>query len=87
MLASSLEDKSSASSTLAYCPICYSPYNLTSNKPLLVCPNRHGMCKICLLTLRNNLRCPFCRQDIHLDSIRLNRTLMDYLEAVSRKGS
>lgn len=45
------------------------------------------MCKKCLLSIKSNPRCPFCRETILLSSIRVNKTVMDYIEAKSRKGS
>ena len=68
---------SSALTLNGYCNICYSPYDATECKPLLICPNDHTTCKPCLLAFKANLRCPFCRADIYLDKIRLNYAALE----------
>ena len=75
---------SSVLSINGYCNICYSPYDSTDFKPLLICSNDHTTCKHCLLAIKVNLRCPFCRADIHLHKIRLNSTALDQAAVKSR---
>jgi len=56
-----------------FCSICYNSYDFDKKKPLLICEKDHTICKMCLLAIRERLRCPFCRSAIHLDRIRVSK--------------
>lgn len=87
MIRATITPYSSSLSSRGYCNICYNPYDLEHYKPLLICRNDHSVCKACLLAIKQRLRCPFCREAVALDRIRINRAAVDLLIAKSRKGS
>ncbi len=68
---------SSSASCMGYCNICYQRYDDSSNKPLLICRQNHLICKTCMVAIRDRLRCPFCREDIDIHRIRVDRQLIE----------
>ena len=59
------------------CTICFERYNMAYKKPYLINPCGHTYCKTCLDNLSAR-KCPVCRGNI--DSIIINRTVLDILE-------
>lgn len=68
---------SSSISSQGYCNICYNQYDFEENKPLLICSQDHSICRECLRAIRRNLKCPFCREIIRINRIRLNKVALE----------
>lgn len=60
------------------CNICRIVFNCTTNLPLIICSNHHSLCSKCLLSLRNELRCPFCRDIIDIDKISIKPQVNEF---------
>ena len=84
MIQASLSPYSSMLSSNGFCNICYNSYDMLEHKPLLICSNDHSVCKQCLMSIRRRLKCPFCRAEVRLHRIRLNKEAVFLAKAKSR---
>jgi hypothetical protein len=66
------------------CPICFQPYDRSSRLPLLLCTNRHTICKHCTEQLTLKFDCPFCREHITSGRLALNKDIYRLLTDASR---
>ena len=61
------------------CQICTELFNTKERCPMVMCPNFHTTCKMCLDGLKTKV-CPYCKEEFDPALARKNRTLFDIIE-------
>jgi hypothetical protein len=68
------------------CHICACPYDAVEKIPMIICPEQHTYCAICvnelLMHRPNTQRCPSCRAFLCKNSAYVNKTLLRICDIV-----